>query len=60
MTGLDGQGQDNFVKALSGIDQPLSGEVVVKQSDEERELTKKEFKKVESLLEAKKSGIGYV
>ena len=58
--GLDGQGQDNFVKALSGIDQPLSGEVVVKQSDEERELTKKEFKKVESLLEAKKSGIGYV
>jgi ribose transport system ATP-binding protein len=60
VTGLDGQGQDNFVKALSGIDQPLSGEVVVKQSDEERELTKKEFKKVESLLEAKKSGIGYV
>ena len=60
VTGLDGQGQDNFVKALSGIDQPLSGEVIVKQSDEERELTKKEFKKVESLLEAKKSGIGYV
>jgi len=60
VTGLDVQGQDNFVKALSGIDQPLSGEVVVKQSDEERELTKKEFKKVESLLEAKKSGIGYV
>ena len=60
VTGLDGQGQDNFVKALSGIDQPLSGEVVVKQSDEEKELTKKEFKKVESLLEAKKSGIGYV
>ena len=60
VTGLDGQGQDNFVKALSGIEQPLSGEVVVKQSDEERELTKKEFKKVESLLEAKKSGIGYV
>jgi ribose transport system ATP-binding protein len=60
VTGLDGHGQDNFVKALSGIDQPLSGEVIVKQSDEEKELTKKEFKKVESLLEAKKSGIGYV
>ena len=60
VTGLDGQGQDNFVQALSRIDQPLSGEVIVKQSDEERELTKKEFKKVESLLEAKKSGIGYV
>jgi len=36
VTGLDGQRQDNFVKALSGIDQPLSGEVIVKQSDEER------------------------
>ena len=50
VTGLDGQGQDNFVKALSGIDQPLSGEVIVKQSDEERELTKKEFKKTSNIL----------
>ena len=25
VTGLDGQGQDNFVKALAGIDQPISG-----------------------------------
>jgi ribose transport system ATP-binding protein len=36
VTGLDGQGQDNFVKALAGIDQPISGDVIVKQSDEER------------------------
>ena len=60
VTGLDGQGQDNFVKALSGIDQPLGGDVIVKQSDEERELTKKEHKKIGSLLDAKKSGIAYV
>ena len=60
VTGLDGQGQDNFVKALAGIDQPLSGEVVVKQSDEERERTKKDYTTVNSLLDAKKSGVGYV
>ena len=58
VTGLDGQGQDNFVKALAGID--LSGEVVVKQSDEERERTKKDYTTVNSLLDAKKSGVGYV
>ena len=60
VTGLDGQGQDNFVKALAGIDQPLSGEVIVKQSDEERESTKKDYTTVNSLLDAKKSGVGYV
>jgi ribose transport system ATP-binding protein len=60
VTGLDGQGQDNFVKALAGIDQPLSGEVIVKQSDEERERTKKDYTTVNSLLDAKKSGVGYV
>ena len=60
VTGLDGQGQDNFVKALAGIDQPISGDVIVKQSDEERERTKKNYTTVESLLDAKKSGIGYV
>ena len=60
VTGLDGQGQDNFVKALAGIDQPISGDVIVKQSDEERERTKKDYTRVESLLDAKKSGIGYV
>ena len=60
VTGLDGQGQDNFVKALAGIEQPISGDVIVKQSDEERELTKKEYKRVENLLDAKKSGIAYV
>jgi len=60
VTGLDGQGQDNFVKALAGIDQPISGDVIVKQSDEERERTKKDYTRVENLLDAKKSGIGYV
>ena len=60
VTGLDGQGQDNFVKALAGIDQPISGDVIVKQSEEERERTKKNYATVESLLDAKKSGIGYV
>ncbi len=60
VTGLDGQGQDNFVKALAGIDQPISGDVIVKQSDEERERTKKDYTKVLNLLDAKKSGIGYV
>lgn len=60
ITGLDGQGQDNFVKALAGIEEPISGEVIIKLSDEERELTKKEYKKVLNLLDAKKSGIGYV
>ena len=60
VTGLDGQGQDNFVKALAGIEEPISGEVIIKLSDEERELTKKDYKKVLNLLDAKKSGIGYV
>ena len=60
VTGLDGQGQDNFVKALAGIDQPISGDVIVKQSDEERERTKKDYTRVENLLDAKKSGNGYV
>ena len=60
VTGLDGQGQDNFVKALAGIGEPISGEVIIKLSDEERELTKKDYKKVLNLLDAKKSGIGYV
>ena len=60
ITGLDGQGQDNFVKALAGIEEPISGEVIIKLSDEERELTKKDYKKVLNLLDAKKSGIGYV
>ena len=60
ITGLDGQGQDNFVKALAGIEEPISGEVIIKLSDEERELTKKYYKKVLNLLDAKKSGIGYV
>ena len=60
ITGLDGQGQDNFVKALAGIEEPISGEVIIKLYDEERELTKKDYKKVLNLLDAKKSGIGYV
>ena len=60
ITGLDGQGQDNFVKALAGIEEAISGDVIVKLSDEERELTKKDYKKVLNLLDAKKSGIGYV
>jgi ribose transport system ATP-binding protein len=47
VTGLDGQGQDNFVKALAGIDQPISGDVIVKQSDEERERTKKDYKELQ-------------
>ena len=60
VTGLDGQGQDNFVKALAGIDQPLSGEVIVILSDEERDRSKKDYTTVNSLLDAKKSGVGYV
>ena len=60
ITGLDGQGQDNFVKALAGIEKPIIGEVIVKQSAEEQELTKKEYKKIDSLIDAKKNGIAYV
>ena len=60
ITGLDGQGQDNFVKALAGIEKPIIGEVIVKQSTEEQELTKKEYKKIDSLIDAKKNGIAYV
>ena len=60
ITGLDGQGQDNFVKALAGIEKPIIGEVMVKQSAEEQELTKKEYKKIDSLIDAKKNGIAYV
>ena len=48
------------MKALAGIEEPISGEVIIKLSDEERELTKKDYKKVLNLLDAKKSGIGYV
>ena len=60
ITGLDGQGQDNFVKALAGIEKPIIGEVMVKQSAEEQELTKKEYKRIDSLIDAKKNGIAYV
>jgi len=60
ITGLDGQGQDNFVKALAGIESPLEGDVYIKQSKEEIEITKKEYKRVESLIDAKKNGIAYV
>ena len=60
ITGLDGQGQDNFVKALAGIEKPIVGEVSVKQSAEEQELTKKEYKRIDSLIDAKKNGIAYV
>jgi ribose transport system ATP-binding protein len=60
ITGLDGQGQDNFVKALAGIEKPIIGEVIVKQSAEEQELTKKEYKRIDSLIDAKKNGIAYV
>ncbi|MDA1283798.1 MAG: sugar ABC transporter ATP-binding protein [Proteobacteria bacterium] len=60
ITGLDGQGQDNFVKTLAGIEEPISGEVIIKLSAEERELTKKDYKKILNLLDAKKNGIGYV
>ena len=60
ITGLDGQGQDNFVKALAGIEKPIIGEVMVKQSAEEQELTKKEYKRIDSMIDAKKNGIAYV
>lgn len=60
ITGLDGQGQDNFVKALAGIEKPIIGEVMVKQSAEEQELTKKQYKRIDSLIDAKKNGIAYV
>ena len=60
ITGLDGQGQDNFVKALAGIESPLEGDVYIKQSKEEIEITKKEYKRVENLIDAKKNGIAYV
>ena len=60
ITGLDGQGQDNFVKALAVIEKPIIGEVMVKQSAEEQELTKKEYKRIDSLIDAKKNGIAYV
>ena len=60
ITGLDGQGQDNFVKALAGIESPLEGDVFIKQSKEEIEITKKEYKRVENLIDAKKNGIAYV
>ena len=60
ITGLDGQGQDNFVKALAGIEKPIIGEVMVKQSAEEQELTKKEYKRIDNLIDSKKNGIAYV
>ena len=60
ITGLYGQGQDNFVNALAGIEKPIIGEVMVKQSAEEQELTKKEYKRIDSLIDAKKNGIAYV
>ena len=54
ITGLDGQGQDNFVKALAGIESPIEGDVYIKQSKEEIEITKKEYKRVENLIDAKR------
>ncbi|ANM06887.1 sugar ABC transporter ATP-binding protein (plasmid) [Rhizobium phaseoli] len=54
VAGLDGQGQDAFVRAVAGIIQPFGGNVQVWSSSTER------MKKVASLEDATKAGISYI
>jgi ribose transport system ATP-binding protein len=62
ITGLDGQGQDLFVKVLAGVEKPLEGEVFVNhKSDEAFETNNKSTtEKLTSLQQAKKLGVAYV
>ena len=52
VTGLDGHGQDDFVKILAGVQDSYGGEVEIKN--------KNTFLKFNNLKEAKNSGISFV
>jgi len=53
VTGLDGHGQDNFVKILAGVEGSYGGEIEVKNADNK-------YVKYKTLIEAKKLGISFV
>ena len=53
VTGLDGHGQDNFVKILAGVEDSHGGEIEIKNADNK-------YVKYKTLLEAKKLGISFV
>lgn len=52
VTGLDGQGQADFVRALAGVQSPLSGEIHIVRD--------KKAERVFSLATARENGIAYV
>ncbi len=54
VAGLDGQGQDAFVRAVAGIVQPFGGEVQVRSPDTAKMIA------VSTLADAAKGGIFYV
>ena len=62
ITGLDGQGQDLFVKVLAGVEQALEGDVFVNYKSDDNFSTDNKIKteKLTSLLHAKKLGVAYV
>ena len=53
VTGLDGHGQDDFVKMLAGVTESHGGKVEVKNNNNQ-------YVKYNSLMEAKKLGIAFV
>ena len=53
VTGLDGHGQDDFVKILAGVTESHGGELEVKNNNNE-------YIKYNSLIEAKKLGVAFV
>ena len=53
VTGLDGHGQDDFVKILAGVTESHGGELEVKNNNNE-------YIKYNSLMEAKKLGVAFV
>jgi len=53
VTGLDGHGQDDFVKMLAGVSESHSGEVEIRD-------TNNKYVQYNTLMEAKKLGIAFV
>ena len=53
MTGLDGHGQDDFVKMLAGVSESHGGEVEIRNNNNQ-------YVKFNTLMEAKNLGISFV
>ncbi len=54
VAGLDGQGQNEFVRVLAGVDEPLEGETLIKNS------VTGDFEQLRGLEDADRCGVAYV